>query len=73
MKKIYIKPTTLLIPIEPTNLLMSSTNGKYDIGGGNSKYPKAGEIIDDHGDGPGVSGAKGCPDFDMTEDINDWK
>lgn len=34
MKKIYIKPTTQLIPIEPTNLLMSSTNGKYDIGGG---------------------------------------
>lgn len=58
MKYIYMRPETKAIKFEVCHLMANSTKDQYNIGGGNSQWPQNGEISDDYGDGPGVSGAK---------------
>lgn len=41
-----------------SHLAAESKKDQYDIGSGDSKWPKSGDVHDDTGNGPGVSGAK---------------
>lgn len=58
MKCIYQRPETESFRFDICHLMADSTKDKYNIGGSDSQWPKSGEITDDYGDGPGVSGAK---------------
>ena len=59
MRHIYKRPETDAIKIEVCHLMANSAKDQYSIGGSDYQWPKSGEISDDYGDGPGVSGAKG--------------
>ena len=60
MKAIYIRPTIEQVTVNVESFLAGTgtEKGKYDIGSDSSQWPKTGDIHDDHGAGPGVSGAK---------------
>lgn len=58
MKKTYIKPHIEPLYIEIETLLANSKQDEYAIGRSGSKWPKSGEISDDYGAGPGVSGTR---------------
>lgn len=59
-KKTYYRPCIVVTPMEIELLLtVASEKDKYDIGSDHSKWPNKGDVHDDTGDGPGVSGAKG--------------
>ena len=68
-KKTYYRPCIVVTPIEIELLLtVASEKDKYDIGSGDSKWPKSGDVHDDTGNGPGVSGAKEHQSYDFWED-----
>lgn len=68
MKKQYISPTSEVAQLRMETLLgAASPSDQYSIGGDDSKWPEEGGIIDDHGDGPGVSGAKGTTDTEFWD------
>lgn len=60
MKAIYIRSTIEQITVNVEAFLAGTgtEKGKYDIGSDSSQWPKTGGIHEDHGNGPGVSGAK---------------
>lgn len=70
MKKTYQKPMIECIYCEVSVPLATSPNDQYSLGQQDSPNEQGGEIIDDHGGGPGVSGAKAWSGFDLEEDIN---
>jgi len=47
--------------------MANSAKDQYNIGGDDSQWPKSGEITDDYGDGPGVSGAKKDNQWDWED------
>lgn len=51
-----------------SHLAAGSEKDKYDIGSGDSKWPKSGDVHDDTGNGLGVSGAKEHQSYDFWED-----
>lgn len=51
-----------------SHLAAGSEKDQYDIGSGDSKWPKSGDVHDDTGNGPGVSGAKEHQSYDFWED-----
>ena len=51
-----------------SHLAAGSEKDKHDIGSGDSKCPKSGDVHDDTGNGPGVSGAKEHQSYDFWED-----
>lgn len=51
-----------------SHLAAGSKKDQYDIGSGDSKWPKSGDVHDDTGNGPGVSGAKEHQSYDFWED-----
>ena len=61
MKKKYTAPECLIIFVEGSEGLMAASGRKegYEIGGPGSQWPENGDIKEDNGNGPGVSGAKG--------------
>lgn len=69
MKQTYQHPYIEVSSIE-MELLLTATSKKdrYDIGSGDSKWPKSGDVHDDTGNGPGVSGAKEHQSYDFWED-----
>lgn len=59
MKKTYRQPYIDVTAIDMELLLTTgSEKDKYDIGSDSSKWPSKGDVHDDTGNGPGVSGAK---------------
>ena len=59
MKKTYRQPYIDVTAIDMELLLTTgSEKNKYDIGSDSSKWPSKGDVHDDTGNGPGVSGAK---------------
>lgn len=73
MKKEYISPCAEIIRQRTETLLnAASPNDQYSIGGDNSQWPEDGEIDDDYGDGPGVSGAKSATTFDWNATESIW-
>ena len=51
-----------------SHIAAGSEKDQYDIGSGDSKWPKSGDVHDDTGNGPGVSGAKEHQSYDFWED-----
>lgn len=51
-----------------SHLAAGSEKDKYNIGSGDSKWPKSGDVHDDTGNGPGVSGVKEHQSYDFWED-----
>ena len=60
MEKKYIAPESFVVFVESGEDLMAASGHKegYHIGGPDSQWPKQGDIKEDDGSGPGVSGAK---------------
>lgn len=62
MKKNYVQPAIELVQVQLDTFIAASPSEPsnehdgYEIGGEGSKWPEQGEIHDDYGDGPGVSG-----------------
>lgn len=67
MKRIYQRPETESVRFDICHLMANSAKDQYHIGGDDSQWPKSGDIYNDYGDGPGVSGAKKNNQWDWED------